>query len=134
MVITGASSGIGRTLAYWYLNHGAKVALVGRDIAELDNIGKNFPSQALVVQCDLTIDMQLLDMKTAVAEKFGGLDILINCAGKSLFSKLTQIEDRCDLRGMRGNYFPVRFRLFDGYKLQNSIRSLIILSRFPCSV
>ena len=85
MVITGASSGIGRTLAYWYLNNGAKVALVGRDIAELDNIGKNFPSQALVVQCDLTIDMQLLDMKTAVAEKFGGLDILINCAGKSFY-------------------------------------------------
>ena len=49
VVITGASSGIGRTLAFWYLNNGAKVALVGRDIAELDNIGKNFPSQALVV-------------------------------------------------------------------------------------
>ena len=49
VVITGASSGIGRTLAYWYLNNGAKVALVARDIDELDNIGKNFPSQALVV-------------------------------------------------------------------------------------
>ena len=44
VVITGASSGIGRTLAYWYLNNGAKVALVARDIDELDNIGKNFPS------------------------------------------------------------------------------------------
>jgi NADP-dependent 3-hydroxy acid dehydrogenase YdfG len=43
-VITGASSRIGRTLAYWYLNAGSKVALVGRDIAELDAIGKNFPS------------------------------------------------------------------------------------------
>ena len=41
VVITGASSGIGRTLAYWYLNAGSKVALVGRDIAELDAIGKN---------------------------------------------------------------------------------------------
>ena len=86
VVITGASSGIGRTLAYWYLNAGSKVALVGRDIAELDAIGKNFPSQALVVQADLTIDMQMLDMKTAVAEKFGGVDILINCAGKSPIS------------------------------------------------
>lgn len=86
VVITGASSGIGRTLAYWYLNNGAKVALVARDIDELDNIGKNFPSQALVVQCDLTIDLQLLDLKTAVAEKFGGLDILINCAGNVIYS------------------------------------------------
>lgn len=49
VVITGASSGIGRTCAFWYLNHGAKVALVARDIGELDRIGKEFPSQALVI-------------------------------------------------------------------------------------
>ena len=29
ILLTGASSGIGRGLAYWYLNKGAKVALVG---------------------------------------------------------------------------------------------------------
>jgi len=32
VLITGASSGIGRTLSFWYLNNGARVALVGRDI------------------------------------------------------------------------------------------------------
>ena len=83
IVITGASSGIGRCLAYWYLNNGAKVALVGRDLQELDKIGKLFPSQSLVIQADLTLDIQLFDMKTAIAEKFGGIDILINCAGKN---------------------------------------------------
>lgn len=36
VVVTGASSGIGRCLSYWYLNNGAKVALVGRDILELE--------------------------------------------------------------------------------------------------
>jgi NADP-dependent 3-hydroxy acid dehydrogenase YdfG len=35
VVITGASSGIGRSLAYWYLNNGSKVALVARDVNEL---------------------------------------------------------------------------------------------------
>jgi NADP-dependent 3-hydroxy acid dehydrogenase YdfG len=44
IVITGASSGIGRTLAFWYLNNGARVALVGRDIKELDAIAKQFPA------------------------------------------------------------------------------------------
>jgi NADP-dependent 3-hydroxy acid dehydrogenase YdfG len=44
VVVTGASSGIGRSLAFWYLNNGAKVALVGRDLQELDDIGKQFPS------------------------------------------------------------------------------------------
>ena len=49
VVITGASSGIGRSLAYWYLNNGARVALVGRVIEDLDIIGRSFPAQALVI-------------------------------------------------------------------------------------
>ena len=35
VLITGASSGIGASLSYWYLNNGAKVALVGRDLPSL---------------------------------------------------------------------------------------------------
>ena len=34
-----------------------------------------------MIQCDLTLDIQLFDMKTAIAEKFGRIDILVNCAG-----------------------------------------------------
>jgi len=40
ILITGASSGIGRTLAFFYLNNGARVALVGRDVMELDSIAR----------------------------------------------------------------------------------------------
>ena len=82
VLVTGASSGIGRSLAFWYLNNGAYVCLVGRDLGPMDEIAKQFPSQALAVSCDLTEDHALFDLKQAVAEKFGRLDILINCAGK----------------------------------------------------
>jgi len=57
VVITGASSGIGRSLAYWYLNNGAKVTIVGRDIVELNKIGKAYPAQCIAVQCDLAVDI-----------------------------------------------------------------------------
>ena len=107
--------------------------MVGRDIAELDAIGKNFPSQALVIQCDLTIDMQLLDMKTAVAEKFGSLDILINCAGKSEF-KRNKNYLRCDLRGLYRDNLPTGFRLSDGHQLQDSIRAGTVLPRLPSTI
>lgn len=33
------------------------------------------------MQCDLQEDRALLDLKTAIKDKFGGLDILVNCAG-----------------------------------------------------
>lgn len=49
VLITGSSSGIGRCLAFWYLNNGARVALVGRDKDALTDIGKEFPSQAIVI-------------------------------------------------------------------------------------
>jgi NAD(P)-dependent dehydrogenase (short-subunit alcohol dehydrogenase family) len=81
-VITGASSGIGRALAYWYLNSGSKVALVSKsDLDELNRIAENFPGQALVCLVDLTIDMDVFELKQEVINKFGGVDILINCAG-----------------------------------------------------
>ena len=82
VLVTGASSGIGRSLAFWYLNNGAKVCMTGRDFEAMDKVAKQFPAQSLAVQCDLTDDHALFDLKVALAEKFGRLDILINCAGK----------------------------------------------------
>lgn len=49
VLITGSSSGIGRCLAYWFLNNGARVGLVGRDKESLTDIGRDFPSQAIVI-------------------------------------------------------------------------------------
>ena len=49
VIITGASSGIGRSLAFWYLNNGAKCALIGRDIRQLDQIAKQYPVQSLAI-------------------------------------------------------------------------------------
>lgn len=81
VLITGSSSGIGKSLAFFYLNHGARVALVGRDRDALTEIASQFPSQAIVIHCDLSEDKQQWEMATGVVEKFGGLDILVNCAG-----------------------------------------------------
>ena len=39
VLITGASSGVGRATAFKFLNSGAKVALIGRDIQALNEIG-----------------------------------------------------------------------------------------------
>lgn len=43
VLITGASSGVGRATAFKFLNSGAKVAMVGRDIQALNEIGQQFP-------------------------------------------------------------------------------------------
>jgi NADP-dependent 3-hydroxy acid dehydrogenase YdfG len=43
-------------MAHRFLNEGAYVALCGRDLDALNALGKQFPAQALVIQCDLETD------------------------------------------------------------------------------
>jgi len=80
-LITGASSGVGRSLSYFLLNNGAKVLLCGRDIETLKKIGENFPNQASACEIDLVQDLQIYDLKTSAIEVLGGIDCIINCAG-----------------------------------------------------
>ena len=58
IVITGASSGIGQALSFWYLNQGAYVILVGKDEKALKNCASQFPNQATVVVTNITDDYQ----------------------------------------------------------------------------
>lgn len=44
VVITGASSGVGNALAFWYLNQGAHVVLVGNDEDTLKKLAQQYPS------------------------------------------------------------------------------------------
>jgi NADP-dependent 3-hydroxy acid dehydrogenase YdfG len=81
VIITGASSGIGKACAYYFLNKGAKVVLCGRDIVTLKRIGDKFPDQGAAIKVDLSGDLQLYDFKSSVVEILGGIDIMINCAG-----------------------------------------------------
>lgn len=80
-LLTGASSGVGRSLAYFLLNNGAKVLLCGRDIETLKKIGEKFPNQASACEIDLIQDLQIYDLKTSAIEVLGGIDCIINCAG-----------------------------------------------------
>ncbi len=81
VLITGASSGVGKACALYYLNEGARVFLCGRDNVTLNEIGEKFPDQAITVKLDLTKDQHIYDLKSTVIENGGGLDIIINCAG-----------------------------------------------------
>ena len=64
-----------------FLNSGARVALIGTDLEDLINTGKQFPKQALVIKCDLSADDQPYDMFNTVMHEFNGIDILVNAAG-----------------------------------------------------
>jgi gluconate 5-dehydrogenase len=93
-LVTGASSGIGRTIAHALAAAGARVVLVARDETKLaaarDGIvGQG--GQAAVVRCDLT-DREALDAgANAAAEPFGAPDIVVNSAGVNVRKPMLEL-------------------------------------------
>ncbi len=85
-IVTGAAKGIGSVVCDYLAEDGAHIALTGRDDealrAKSAGLDRAFPGRAsLPVRCDVTDEQQVLAMVTTAAGRFGGIDILVNCAG-----------------------------------------------------
>ncbi|MBM4276370.1 MAG: glucose 1-dehydrogenase [Deltaproteobacteria bacterium] len=83
-VITGASRGIGRTLALGLANAGADVAICSRSVDELEGLAKEIRAmgrEALVQRVDVTKASDIQAMVDASLATFGQIDILVNNAG-----------------------------------------------------
>ncbi|MGW5230094.1 SDR family NAD(P)-dependent oxidoreductase [Nocardia niigatensis] len=110
VLITGASSGIGRVAATKLGAAGATVLLVARRAGELEQAVAEIEAQggrAVAYPCDLN-DFDALDaMAAQVLADHGHVDILVNNAGRSIRRTLDQSYDRFHdyERTMRLNYF-----------------------------
>jgi len=92
VIVTGASSGIGRAAAERFLNEGARVALVGRRESALRDVASrcSHGGNAFVIAADLSVEKQTEAFMADATEKMGGLDVLVNAAG---ILKSGRIED-----------------------------------------
>jgi NAD(P)-dependent dehydrogenase (short-subunit alcohol dehydrogenase family) len=83
-LITGASSGIGRATALMMGQSGARVALAGRDSAQLETARREISDaggEAFAFAADITREADCRQLIGSVVARFGGLDILVNAAG-----------------------------------------------------
>jgi len=88
-VVTGAGSGLGRSIAVGLAKAGAMVAIADVDeeaAEETAGIIRKEPatgrqSQTMVIRCDVTNEADVGRAFEAVLENWGGLDILVNAAG-----------------------------------------------------
>jgi len=79
VVITGASRGLGKSLAQVFASKGAKVVVSGRDRNDLLLVSKEI--SALPIVCDVTKEDQVSDLAQKATQQFGRIDIWINNAG-----------------------------------------------------
>lgn len=80
-LITGCSSGLGRSIARAVLKKGYNAVVTARNIQTIIEFQEKYPEKALVVPLDVT-DIHSVHQAIKQAEKyFGGIDVLVNNAG-----------------------------------------------------
>lgn len=84
LLITGASGGIGRSLAEQTVAAGARVAVAARSADRLQELTATLSARGgdvLSVVADVTVEADRGRLMETVVERFGGLDVLVNNAG-----------------------------------------------------
>lgn len=83
-IITGASSGIGWATALKFVDEGARVALVARNKAKLQELATQIQERggdSLVVTADVCNDNDIENAIAQIVKQWGQIDVLINAAG-----------------------------------------------------
>lgn len=110
ILITGASTGFGRSLAIEALARGHRVALAVRNPESVADIVAANPGKAHAIRFDLTKPADAERAVKETVEQFGSLDALINNAGYGLLAALEETTDEQLARNLETN-FTGPFRL-----------------------
>jgi NAD(P)-dependent dehydrogenase (short-subunit alcohol dehydrogenase family) len=84
-VVVGGTSGIGRAITLGFADAGAAVIASGRSKEKVDSVAAELEaknSSTLRVTCDISSRASLADLLQQVLQRFGRVDILVNCAAK----------------------------------------------------
>ncbi|UCH63231.1 MAG: SDR family oxidoreductase [Fidelibacterota bacterium] len=95
VVITGASSGIGRAVAREFIRRGTRLVLAARSLDKLQALcGELNPSgdRCLAVRTDVTREADVEQLFLETEKRFGRVDILVNNAGRGLKSRLIDTD------------------------------------------
>ena len=96
-VVTGASSGLGQQMALALARQGAKLAILARRIERLTEFEPKLreagAEDVLAIKCDVTSTENIDAAAKAVEEKYGRVDILLNCAGSSKDKGVLEMSD-----------------------------------------
>ncbi len=112
VVITGASSGIGKACAWHFAKNGSKVVLAARSNDKLKVIGQEMMSagyEVLIVQADVSIEEDCKYLISETIGKFKGIDIFINNAGISMRATLEDMDLSVMKKVMDINFYGTVF-------------------------
>lgn len=97
-LVTGAGSGIGKSIAEAYAREGARVTVADMNLESAKDAARDIGNNAIAVRCDVTRKAEIAAAVKETIAAFGGFDILVNNAGATHTNKpLMEIsEDEYD--------------------------------------
>jgi NAD(P)-dependent dehydrogenase (short-subunit alcohol dehydrogenase family) len=113
VVVTGASSGMGREMAHQLAGQGAWLTLASQDerrLAAVTEVCRRGRGRVLAVPTDVSDPAQCERLIARTVAEYGRLDTLVNNAGITMWTKFDELEDLTILdRLMRVNYLGAAY-------------------------
>jgi 3-oxoacyl-[acyl-carrier protein] reductase len=92
-LVTGSTRGIGRAIAETFARSGARVGVVGRDVARAEAAAKEIGGNAQGFGCDVADTVAVARLISDVEAAFGSIDILVNNAGITRDNLVMRLKD-----------------------------------------
>jgi short-subunit dehydrogenase len=113
VIITGATSGIGRALALQLAELGAWLVLAARDANRLESVAQDCQrrgGRAVGVKTDVAMESECRNLIERTVAEYGRIDTLVNNAGISMWTPFDQLQDLSILEDiMRVNYLGAAY-------------------------
>lgn len=96
VVITGASSGIGRATAVAFAKEGARIVISARRKDRLDRVAEDcmdLNAECLPVPCDVSDEKQVRDLAELAVRRFGRIDVWINNAAVTAYGQSHELPE-----------------------------------------
>ena len=95
IIITGATSGIGKALAYECASRGARLVISARNIEKLMEVSEDLLRtgiRVLPVKADVSVEEDCSELIRKTVEEYGHIDVLINNAGISMRALFEEVD------------------------------------------
>jgi short-subunit dehydrogenase len=135
VVITGASSGIGRALAIEFGSKGARLSLGARRTDLLESVMSELPgTEILITKTDVSVEADCRALIEQTVSRFGQIDILINNAGISMRAIFEEVDLKVIKQLMDVNFYGTvycsKFALPYLLKTRGSLVGVISIAGF----